>query len=72
MDKYYEKFHDKNEANKKDFFNSPDCPDPWHQHSDADGWTRLKKSWGLSEEEWVVCEKENSLSFIKMTQSLIY
>jgi hypothetical protein len=26
----------------------------------------------LSEEEWVVCEKENSLSFIKMTQSLIY
>jgi hypothetical protein len=26
----------------------------------------------LSEEEWVVCEREASLSFIKITQSLIY
>ena len=32
MDKYYEMFHGKNSANKKDFFNSPDNPD----HSDQD------------------------------------
>ena len=32
MDKYYEMFRDKNSANKKDLFNSPDTPD----HSDQD------------------------------------
>jgi hypothetical protein len=29
-------------------------------------------SWVLSEEESVVCESETSLSFIKITQSLIH
>jgi hypothetical protein len=32
MDKYHEMFRVKNDANKKDFFNSPDSPD----HSDQD------------------------------------
>jgi hypothetical protein len=30
------------------------------------------RSWVLSEEESVVCVRETSLSFIKITQSLIY
>ena len=72
MDKYYEMFRGKNGANKKDFCNSPDSPDHSDQDSDADEWTRLRRSWGLSEEEWVVCVRETSLSFIKLTQSLIY
>jgi hypothetical protein len=37
MDKYYEMFHGKNSANKKDFFNSPDSPDHSDQDSDVDG-----------------------------------
>jgi hypothetical protein len=37
MDQYYEMFRDKNEANKKDFFNSPDSPDHSDSDSDADG-----------------------------------
>ena len=67
MDKYYEMFRGKNSTNKEDFFNSPDSPDHSDQDSDIDGWTRLRRrSWGLSEEEWVVCERETSLSFIKI------
>jgi hypothetical protein len=66
MDKYYEMFRDKNRTNKIDFFNSPtDVED-----SDTDGWTGLERNWVLSQEEWV--EWEASLSFIKITQSLIY
>ena len=72
MDKYYEMFRDKNSTDKKDFFNSPDSPDHSDQDSDTDGRTRLRRSWGLNEEEWVVCERETSLSFINITQSLIY
>ena len=37
MDKYYEMFRDKNSANKKDFFNSPDIPEHSDQDSDAGG-----------------------------------
>ena len=37
MDKYYEMFRGKNSGNKKDFFNSPDCPDHSDQDSDVDG-----------------------------------
>ena len=66
MDKYYEMFRDKNRINKIDFFNSPtDVED-----SDTDGWTGLERNWVLIQEEWV--EWETSLSFIKITQSLIY
>ena len=72
MDKYYEMFRGKNSANKQNFFNSPDSPDHSDQDSDTNGWTRLRRSWGLNEEEWVVCLRETSLSFIKITQSLIY
>jgi hypothetical protein len=64
MDKYYELFRGRNHKNKTDFFNRT-------EDSDADAWTRLR-SWVLSEEESVVCERETSLSFIKITQSLIY
>jgi hypothetical protein len=64
MDKYYEMFRGKNSGNKKDFFNSPDSPEHSDQDSDADGWTRLRRSRGLNEDEWVVCER---LSFIKIT-----
>ena len=41
---------------------------------DLEGQLDLEEvSWVLlSEEEWVVCESETSLSFIKITQSLIY
>ncbi len=69
MDNHYEK----NSVNNKDFFNSPDSdPDHSDQDSDTDGWTRLRTSWGLNVEEWTVCERETSLSFIKITQSVIY
>ena len=51
MDKYYEMFHGKNSANKKDFFNSPDSPEHSDQDSDTGGRTRLRTSWGLNEEE---------------------
>ena len=64
MDKYYEMFRGKNHTNKTYFFNRT-------EESDADEWTRLR-SWVLSEEESVVCERETSLSFIKITQSVIY
>ena len=64
MDKYYEMFRGRKHTNKTDFFNRT-------EESDADEWTRLR-SWVLSEEESVVCERETSLSFIKITQSLIY
>ncbi len=64
MDKYYEMFRGKNRGNKADFFNKPEDV----QDSDTDGWTGLV----LSEEEWVECEREPSLSFIKITQSVIY
>jgi hypothetical protein len=40
MDKYYEMFHVKNQADKKDLLNNPDNPDsPDHsvEDSDADG-----------------------------------
>jgi hypothetical protein len=76
MDKYYEIFRGKNSVNKKDFFNSPDSPEHSDQDSDTDGWTRLRRSWGLNEEKWVgfVCEKQvchvlwlHSLSFIKIS-----
>ena len=76
MDKYYEMFPDQNhsESNKKDFFNKVPTAPPDHSDKDldSDGWTRLRRSWGLSEEEWVVCVRETSLSFIKITQALIY
>jgi hypothetical protein len=36
MDKYYKMFRDKNSANKKDLFNSPDIPDHSDQDSDVD------------------------------------
>ena len=51
MDKYYEMFRGKNSANKKDLFNSPDSPEHSGQDSDAHGLTRLRRSWGLNEEE---------------------
>ena len=70
MEKYYEMFRGKNQANKKDLFNSPDSPDHSDQDSDTDGWTRLRRSWGLNAEEWVPCERDTSLSFIKITQSI--
>ena len=43
MDKYYEMFRGKNQANKKDYFNSLDSPDPGHSHQDldSDGSTKL-------------------------------
>ena len=63
MEKYYEMFRDKNQANKKDVFNSPDSPEHSDQDSDADGWTRLRRSWGLNEEEWVVCERNQSVIY---------
>ena len=68
MDKYYEMFRCKNQSNKTDFSHSPEDV----EDSDTDGWTRLRRSWVLSEEEWVECESETSLSFIQITQSLIY
>ena len=37
MDKNYEMFRDKNSANKKDFFNSPDSTDHSDQDTDTDG-----------------------------------
>ncbi len=43
-----------------------------NEESDTDAWTRLKRRWVMSEEEWAVRERETSLSFIKITQSLIY
>jgi hypothetical protein len=64
MDKWYEMFRGKNRGNKSDCFNRPEDV----QDSDTDGWTGLV----LSEEEWVECEREPSLSFIKITQSVIY
>ncbi len=63
-------FRDKNGSNKKDYFNSPDSPDHSHQDLDTEigelDWGEVQ--WGLSEEEWVVCVWETSVSFIK-TQS---
>jgi hypothetical protein len=67
MDKYYEMSRGKNEANltKKDLFNSPDIPNPSHK----DSW----EVWGgVTREEWVVCVRETRLSFLKITQSLVY
>ncbi len=64
MDKYYEMFRGRNPTNKTDFSNRT-------EDSDTDAWTRLR-SWVLSEEESVVCERETSLSFIKITQFVIY
>ena len=63
MDKYYEMFRGKNSANKKDFFNSPDNPDHSDEDSDTDGWIKLRRSWGLNEEEWVVCERNQSVIY---------
>ena len=60
--KSYEMFRDKNSWKEKNFFNSPDSPDS-DQDSDADGWTRLRRSWGLNEEEWVVCERNQSVIY---------
>jgi hypothetical protein len=37
MEKYYEMFRGKNQANKKDFFNCPDNPDHSDQDSDTHG-----------------------------------
>ncbi len=54
----------RNHTNKTDFFNRT-------EDSDTDMWTRLR-SWVLSEEESVVWERETSLSFITITQSVIY
>ncbi len=51
MDKYYEMLRGKNGTNKKDLSNSPDSTDHSDQDSDTDGYTRLKTSWGVSEEE---------------------
>ena len=72
MDKYYEMFRGKNHPNKTDFFNRT-------EDSGEEEWvvcereTRVRRSeLCVSEEEWVVCERETSLSFIKITQSLIY
>jgi hypothetical protein len=65
MDKYYEMFRGRNHTNKTVFFNRT-------EDSDTYAWTRLRRSWVLSEEEWVVCERETSLLFIKIAQSLIY
>ena len=62
MKTYYEMFRGKNQANKKDLFNSPDIPDHSDQDSDAHGWTRLRTSRGVSA-EWVVCERETSLIY---------
>ncbi len=62
MDKYCEMFRDKNPGNKTDFFNSPEDV----EDSDTDGWTGLRRSWVLSEEEWVECEREASLSVLRL------
>ena len=63
MEKYYEMFRDKNQRNKKEFFNSPD-------HSDQDSGD-LEEVGG-----WVkrcdLCVLEKPVSFTKITQSLIY
>ena len=59
MDKYYKK----NSANKKDVFNSPDNPEHSDQDSDTGGWSRLRTSWGVNEEEWVVCERNQSVIY---------
>jgi hypothetical protein len=37
LDKFYEMFRGKNQANKIDFFNSPDRPDHSDQDSDTNG-----------------------------------
>ncbi len=77
MDKYYEMFGGNNSTNKKDFFNSPDNPEHSDQDSDGNGWTRLRRSWGLHEEEWLVWEKPvfhllrlHGLSFIKISSEV--
>ncbi len=44
MNKYYEMFRGKNHPNWTDFFNRT-------EDSDTDVWTRLKRSWVLSEEQ---------------------
>ena len=71
MDKYYEMFRGKTQTKKQTFslFNSPESPEHSDQDSDEDGWTRHRKTWVLSEEEWLVCERETTLSFIKITRS---
>jgi hypothetical protein len=76
MEKYYEMFRDKNQANKKDVFNSPDSPDTRTRTRTRDmgeldlgevgGWVRRSE----------VCVRErnqshllrlHSLSFIKIS-----
>jgi hypothetical protein len=39
------------------------------EDSDEDVWTRLRRSWVLSEEEWVVCVRETTMSIINITVS---
>ncbi len=59
MYKYYEMSRGKNSGNKKDFFNSPDSPEHSDQDSDTDGWTRLRRSRGLNEDEWVTVSRND-------------
>ncbi len=63
LDKYYEMFRGKKSLHKKDFFNSPDSPEHSEQDSDAYWWTRLSRGWELNEEEWVVCERNQSVIY---------
>jgi hypothetical protein len=69
MEKYYEMFRGKYSTNKEDFFNGPDSPDHSDQDSEADGWSRLRRSWGLNEEEWVVWERNQSVIYSDYTVS---
>jgi hypothetical protein len=69
MDKYYEMFRGKNSTKKKDVFKRPDSPEHSQCDSDTDGWTRLRRGWGLNEEEWVVWERNQSVIYLDYTVS---
>ncbi len=43
-----------------------------HEHVGEEEWEGEGEGEEPGQEEWVVCERETSLSFIKITQSLIY
>jgi hypothetical protein len=75
MDKYYEMVRGEKSTSKKEFFISPDSPDHSDQDSDTDGWSTEEKL-GDHGSGWMrrseLCVRETSLSFIKITQSLVY
>jgi hypothetical protein len=73
MDKYYEMFTvARMKQTKKTLSTVPTAPNPCTRTRTQMGELDLGEVGGLSQEDSVVCEGETGLSFIKITQSLIY